>query len=374
MSQRISDVEKNIYNAIKEFSVDINCELNHYDGFSRTIWKKCCDYGLLAMLTPSKVGGLSEKYSQIIKVAKCMGYYIKDGGFVFAVNNSLIISAYLLPKFANEELIKECYPDLFNGEKIAAYAITESESGSNSFDMRTTFEEVENGFILNGTKTYISNASIADVVVVAAQKDNQISLFLVNKNDSGFKLQYEIPKMGLEACPMGQLSFDKCFVPKESLIGKIGSGMMISNKVLEWERICSFASHLGTMERIMEQCIKYANIRRGFSKSIGSNQLISEKIAKMKIDIELGNLLLEKIMDLLDKGHSAYLESSIFKYFIGEKYSNLCIEAMQIHGAYGYSKESKLEEEVRDALASKIYSGTSEIQLDIISRMIGIKK
>lgn len=374
MKYKMTEREKAIYEAIETFSNVINNEIDGDKVFSRELWNKCCDYGILAILTPSKVGGISKTYSDILKISKCIGYYMEDSGFVFAINNSLIVSTYLLPTFASGLVIEEYYPSLINGEMIAAYAITESESGSDSFNMKTTYDEVENGYVLNGRKTYISNAPIADIFAVVARRDKELSIFLVERGDEGFQVECEIPKMGLEACPMGEITFNNCFVPKSHVIGNVGAGMNITNKVLEWERVCSFASHLGTMERIMKKCIKYANRRKGFSKTIGSNQLISEKIAKMKIDVELGNLLLEKIMNLKDEGRNTYLESSIFKYFVGEKYSNLCIEAMQIHGAFGYSKESGIEGAVRDALASKIYSGTSEIQLDIISRMIGVKK
>lgn len=363
---------KDVYEAIVDFASEINKV--ERSKFSREIWQKCCDFGILGMLTPSNVGGLADNYKDLLEMARIIGYLFEDSGFVFAINNSLIVSAFLLPKFASKELNGLLYPQLFDGRKIAAYAITETESGSDSFNMRTTYEETEQNFIINGTKTYISNVGIADVYAVVAKNENNLSVFLIDKSDIGFSINYQIEKMGLEGCPMGQISFDKCEIPKTRLIGKLGEGMNITNQVLEWERTCSFASHLGTMERIMENCISYANIRRSFGKSIGSNQLISEKISKMKIKIELGKLLLEKIQDKRVQGRSTYMESSIFKYWIGESYSLVAMDAMQIYGAYGYSKEGKIESEVRDALASKIYSGTSEIQLDIIARMLGVKK
>lgn len=364
--------KKEIYDALVQFASEINAEEN--TDFSREIWQKCCDYGVLAMLTPSKVGGFAENYTDLLEMARLIGYLFKNNGFVFAINNSLIVSAYLLPTFGSEKLKSLLYPQLFNGSMIAAYAITESESGSDAFDMNNSFIETENSFILNGTKTYISNTGIADFYAVVAKNNSKLSLFVVKKDDVGFAVDYQIPKMGLDACPMGQISFHNCEIPKERLVGKIGDGINISNKVLDWERTCSFASHLGTMERIMEQCIDYVNNRKSFGKRIGSYQLISEKIAKMKIDIELGNLLLEKIRNMKDNSKNTYIESAMFKYFIGESYSKMSIDAMQIFGAYGYSKEGKIECEVRDALASKIYSGTSEIQLDIISRLIGVKQ
>lgn len=363
-----------IYIAIKDLAEEINLELKKERGFSKSVWKKICDFGLVSVLTPDSVGGMGKSYTDILKIARYMGYVIKDSGFVFAINNSLIVSSYLLPNFANDVIKNDVYPGLYNGEHLAAYAITESESGSDVFNMKTTYKTVEDGYVLNGSKTYISNASIADVFAVVAKRDNEISIFLIKKDDIGFSVEYEIEKMGLESCPMGEIVLNNCFIKEDRVIGKIGEGMVISNKVLEWERVCSFASHLGTMQRIMEQCIKYVNLRKTHGKRLGGNQMISEKISKMKIKIELGNLLLEKIMRMKDEGRNTFLESAMFKYFVGESYAEVCIEAMQIHGAYGYSKEGEFEQEVRDSLGSKIYSGTSEIQLDIISRMCGIKK
>ncbi len=375
MDYKMNIKEKKIYNLIKDFA-DSQMNLYSSETFSRDLWNKCCEYGILALLTPKEVGGMGEDVSSIFSVAKYLGKTVKDSGFVFAINNSLIVSTFLLPKYANEELIEECYPGLYNGELIGCYAITEPDSGSDVYRINTTYELQEDFVVLNGAKIYISNATIANVFAIVAKDmlKDEYSIFLVRKEDVGFEIGKEILKMGLESCPMGEVILNKCKIPRNRVIGKIGEGMQISNMALDFERSCSFASHLGTMERIMDDCIKYVNIRNEFGKSIGSYQLVAEKIAKMKIDIELGNLLLKKITDMKDQGKNTYMESAIFKYFVGEEYSKTCIEALQIYGAYGYSKEGEIEHEVRNALAAKIYSGTSEIQLEIISRMLGVRK
>lgn len=369
----MSAQDKKIYQAIKEFAKKQMNSYSKYE-FSRELWQKCCDYGILSMLTPAKAGGMAQSYGSVLKVAKYIGEWVEDTGFVFTINNSLIVSSFLLPKYANEEMIAEFYPDLYNGKLIACYAITEPDSGSDAFKMQTTYEVKEDCIILNGTKTYISNATIADVYAVVAKNENEeYSIFMVRADDEGVSIGKEIEKMGLETCPMGELVLCNCKIPKNRVIGKLGQGMQMSNMTLDFERCCSFSSHLGTMQRVMKECITYVNSRTEFGKKIGSYQLIREKIAKIKIAVELGETLLHKIITMKDAGRNTYLESAIFKYYIGEEYCKTVIEALQIFGAYGYSKEGEIEHEVRNALASKIYSGTSEIQIDVIARMLGVK-
>lgn len=357
---------------IKKLADELNEDIK--DEFSREQYQKCADFGLLSMMTPSSVGGMAEKPSDILNALKSMGYHFHDNGLSFVVTNSAIISAFAFPKYASEEMSKDVYPGLFNGEYIGSYAITEANSGSDTYSMSTSVKRENGVLMLNGRKMYISNASIADVFIVAAKDDNgKISLVMLKKGDEGLSVGRQIHKMGLNNCPMAELIIDNCTVSEKRIVGKYGSGMLLSSYILDWERCCNFASHLGTMKRIYERCKEYIRIRKQFGQKIGEYQLISSKVVKMKIAVDMAELLLEKIGTMRDIGKSTFLESAMFKYYVGEEYAKCCTEALQIFGAYGYCTESGIEREVRDALGGKIYSGTSEIQLEIMAKMLGIK-
>jgi alkylation response protein AidB-like acyl-CoA dehydrogenase len=225
---------------------------------------------------------------------------------------------------------------------------------------------------------FISNAPIADILLVFALTDPQrgfggISTFIMEKENPGFSLGKPLDMMGLKTCPIGEVILQDCKVPKENRLGKEGGGAAIFNSEMEWERSCLFASHVGAMERDLEECIRYANNREQFGKSIGSYQAISHKIADMRTRIELSKLALYKVAWLKLTGKRAALESGIAKLFISESYVQNCLDALQLHGAYGYSTEMALERSVRDAIASKIYSGSSEIQRNMIASLIGVK-
>jgi len=195
---------------------------------------------------------------------------------------------------------------------------------------------------------------------------------LLERELEGFSSDAALDKMGLRTLQNSELIFKECEIPTKNLVGKEGQGMFIFNEVIEWERTLMAACHLGTMKRIYETCVSYAKTRRQFGKSIGKFQSISNKIAEMKTNIELGKLMLYKAAWLKDQQKRATLETSIAKLFISETLKNLCLEAIQIHGAYGFMKEAELERDLRDSIAATIYSGTSEMQKNLISAIVGL--
>ncbi len=278
--------------------------------------------------------------------------------------------------FGNESQKEEYIPYICNGERIAAQAITEADAGSDVNAMRTKAKKNDNGYTINGTKLFISNGPIADFVVVFAVTGNissslfRISCFIVDKDVEGFDRSKPIEKMGLNTLQNCELIFIDCKIPHAKLIGREGQGIVIFNEIIELERILLFAAHVGTIERLLKKCVDYTKIRRQFGKTIGSYQSISSKIARMKVKLELGKLILYKAAWLKSKIRRANIESSILKLFISESLKETCIYAIQIHGAYGYMKEYEIERDLRDSIASTIYSGTSEIQINIISRLL----
>jgi len=231
--------------------------------------------------------------------------------------------------------------------------------------------------VINGSKTFITNAQIADVVIVFANLDPAkgtagITAFVVDKGTPGFTVSGKLHKMGLRTSPMAELAFVDCEVPAENVLGKEGAGTAIFTASMEWERICILASHLGAMQRMLETCVKYAGERKQFGQPIGKFAAIGNKIAEMDIRLETARLVLYKAAWLKKQGRHPLREAAIAKAYVSEACIQTCLDAVQIHGGYGYMTEYELERELRDAISGKIYSGTTEIQKMIIAGLHGL--
>ena len=345
--------------------------------FSQEKWKKCADFGLLSLLIPEEYGGQGSDLLTSILSMEALSYACKDSGLVHAIGTQICCIVQM--SLFGSEFIKNLYlPELGNGMKIAAQAITEPDAGSDILKMKSKAHKIENGYILNGTKMFITNGPVADIVIVFAftkpekKQFGGISCLIVDKETKGFSRGKALEKMGLKTLQNGELIFEDCFIESQKLLGKEGQGMIIFSEQIEWERALLSAAHIGTMERVLESCINYAKTRTQFGQTIGKFQSISNKIANMKMNIELGKLILYKAAWLKDKRKRATLETSIGKLFISDSLKSACLEAIQIHGGYGYMREYEIERDLRDSIASTIYSGTSEIQKNIISSLAGL--
>lgn len=282
-----------------------------------------------------------------------------------------------LLKFGTSAQKHAYLPGLISGDTIGVHAMTEADSGSDAFSMHTRAERREDCYVLNGSKLYITNAPVADVVLVFASLNPGhgfagASAFLVEKGTPGFTVSRSLDKMGLRTSPMGEIILNDCEVPVENRLGKEGAGMAIFNSSMEWERSCILASAVGAMQRQMETCVRYARTRKQFGQAIGKFQSISNKIADMYVRIEAARLLIYKVAWLKQQGKSALAEAALAKVFTSEAWIQTSLDAIQIHGAYGYMAEAEIERDLRDSVAGTIYSGTSEIQRMIIARTLGL--
>ena len=341
--------------------------------FSPRMWKDISNFGLLGITIGEEFGGLGESYETAAIAFEALGYACKNNGLIFVVTNHVWVAQNLIYLFGSEPLKQKYIPMMVTGDKIGAIAITEANSGSDALAMTASAKEDGDSYILNGSKMFISNGPIADIFVVFAitqtQPSKRVTAFVVERDFEGVSTGAEIEKMGLNACPTSELLLRDVRVPKENILGRLHNGSNIMTGALELERCYEFAPHVGAMQRIMQECISQAKGRVQFGRPIGENQAVSHKIADMKIAIEMAKLMLYKIAWLKDKKRSAYLQVSIFKTFVSERYIQACRDAMQIFGAYGYTKEYDLERELRDALACSIYSGTNEMLRNTIYQM-----
>jgi alkylation response protein AidB-like acyl-CoA dehydrogenase len=345
--------------------------------FSYEAWRACAKFGIQGLPIPADLGGAGADILTTVVVMEGLGYGCHDNGLIFSLNAQMWSLQLPLVKFGSPEQHQKYLPGLISGDLIGVHAMTEPDSGSDAFSLRTTVERRGDDYVLNGTKLYITNAPVADVILVFAamagkSKMAGISAFFVEKGTPGFSVSKGLGKMGLRTSPMGEVVLEDCVVPAANRLGSEGSGMAIFNSSMAWERSCILASAVGAMQRQLEASVEYARVRKQFGQSIGKFQAVSEKVADMYLRVEAARLLIYRTAWLGDQGKSVLAEAAAAKLFASEAWVATSLDAIQVHGAYGYMTESGVERDLRDAIAGRIYSGTSEIQRVIIARMLGL--
>jgi alkylation response protein AidB-like acyl-CoA dehydrogenase len=350
-------------------------ELDKNSEFSHVNWKACADFGLQNMLVPESYGGMGLNALDFTAVMEGIGKGCRDSGLMFSINAHILACVMPLLHYGSDELKQKFLQRLASGELIGANAMTEPDTGSDVYAMRSTAVRDNDFFIINGSKTFVTNGPIADVFIVYAKTDSSkgffgISCFLVEKGTEGLSVGRKIEKMGLKTSPMSELGLIDCKVPASNMIGGEGSGGITFSDSMEWERSLILAYCIGVMERQIEDCLAYARIRKPGKQPISKYQSVTNKIADMKMRLEASRLMLYKVAWLKSLKKAASMESSLAKLYISDAFINNCRDAVQIYGGYGYMVEYELERELRDALAGTLYSGTSEIQRNIVSSLL----
>jgi alkylation response protein AidB-like acyl-CoA dehydrogenase len=345
--------------------------------FSWDHWKKCAQMGIQGLPVPQEYGGSGADTLTTVCALEALGYGCRDNGLLFSINAHMWTTEIPLMGFGTEEQKRRYLPKLISGEWIGLHAMTEPMSGSDAYALKTRAERKGDRYVLNGTKTFITNAQDAHLFVIFANLDptkggNGVSAFLVERDTPGLSVGQKLHKMGLRTSPMAEVALVDCEIPVENLLGKEFGGQAIFTTSMEWERTCILASHLGMMQRLLERSVKYARERNQFGQPIGKFAAISNKIAEMEVRLETGRLILYKAAWLKSQGKHPLRESSIAKLYVSEAAVQSCLDAIQIFGGYGYMTEYEIERELRDAISSKIYSGTSEIQKVIIAGLHGL--
>ncbi|MBK9258742.1 MAG: acyl-CoA dehydrogenase family protein [Polyangiaceae bacterium] len=345
--------------------------------FSRALWTSCADFGLLGLPFPTEYGGSGADILSTMLVMEGLGYGGRDNGLLFAVNAQMWAVQHPIATFGTTAQKERWLGRLIQGEIIGAHGMTEADSGSDAFRMRTRATRQDNGYVLDGVKTFVTNAPVADLAVVFAVTDPArgsfgISAFVVEKGMPGFSTGKSISKMGLRTSPMGELALENCFVPEENRLGREGQGSIMFSSSMEWERACILGIAVGAMERQLETCVEYARTRHQFDKPIGQFQAVSHRLADMKVRLETARLLLYKVAWLKKMGKPAHLEAAMAKLHLSEVFVQSSLDAIRIHGGYGYATEFEVERDLRDAVGGTIYSGTSDMQRNIIARFLGV--
>lgn len=345
--------------------------------FSKAGWQACAEFGLQSMIIPERYGGLAFDLFDVVATLEGIGYGCRDNGLVFSINAHIWGSEIALSRFGSDALREKYLPGFCNGAIVGANAMTEPNSGSNVYALTTTAVKKDKFYILNGTKTFVTNGPVANAFLVYAKTGKNpgfsgISCFLVEKGTKGLSVGKNFEKMGLRTSPMSEVGLQDCEVPAENLVGQEGMGGIIFNDSMEWERTFILINSLGVSEYIIDKCIEYARIRKTGALPIGKFQSISNRIADMKARLEASRLLIYKAVSLKRAGKQSTMDSSIAKLNASEAYIKNCQDALRIFGGYGYMTETAIECELRDAMASCLYSGTSDIQRNIITAMLGL--
>lgn len=340
--------------------------------FDWEAWRKTADFGLLGFPIPEKYGGSGVDALDLCIAMEGFGEGAGDAGFVSSIGAHMIICELPIWLFGTEAQRERYLPRLCSGDWVGAFALTEPNAGSDAASIITRADKKGDHYILNGTKVFITNGPVAQIVVVLATIDRSkgakgVTAFLVEKGTPGFYVSRTLEKMGLKASPTGELVFEDCVIPSENLLGEEGKGFAIAMATLEWERASMLPALVGIAERRLKEAVRYAKERVQFGRPIAEFQAIQHKLADMKVWLELSKLILYKVAWMKKNGMPAGLEASIGKLFFTETTRTAAIHALQIHGGWGYMKDFPIERDLRDTVAGPIGGGTSEIQRSLIA-------
>jgi alkylation response protein AidB-like acyl-CoA dehydrogenase len=345
--------------------------------FTQEGWRRCGELGLLGLSLPPHYGGQGFDALTTARMVEAFARGQHDMGLVFAAMAHLFACAMPISEYGTDEVQARFLPRLSSGEWVAANAITEEQAGSDVSALRTRAVRARDGYVLTGTKSWVSNGPVADVFVVYAITDPSLghlgsSAFVVERDRPGVIIGEPFAKMGLSSCPAGELRLDGCQVPAGNRLGLEGQGGAIFQHSMRWERSCLFASYVGMMDRLLERCVMHAKERRQFGRSIACNQAISHRLADMKLRLEAARLLLYQACWTLDQGERSVLEVSLAKVAVSEAAIQASLDAIQIFGSAGYATAMGIEQALRDSVPSTIFSGTSEIQRELIVKELGL--
>ena len=377
MDFALTETHQMIRETAKKFADDRvapgSVERDEKEEFPHDIIKELGELGFMGMMVPEEWGGAGLDTISYVVAMEEVSRVDASVGVIMSVNNSLV--CYGLNKYGSADQKERYLRDLAAGKKLGAFALSEPEAGSDASNQRTTAVRDGDAYILNGTKNWITNGSTADLVLVMAATDRSkgpkgISTFLVEKGSPGFSVARKEKKLGIRSSDTVSLSFTDCRVPVANRIGEEGDGFGFAMKTLEGGRIGIAAQALGIAQGSLDASVRYAKERKAFDHPIAEFQAIQFKLADMATNIEAARMLIYHSAFLKDAEKPFGKEASMAKLYASKIAVQAALEAIQIHGGYGYVREYLVERYLRDAKITEIYEGTSEIQRIVVSRAL----
>jgi len=374
MDFKLTDEQRLIRKAARDFAAkELAPNVREWEEtatFSHDTFDKMGRLDFTGLYVPEKYGGTGVGRL----TAAVIFEELSKGCFATAVYLSVHnMVANLIYQYGNEEQRERWVEPLAAGKKLAAYSLTEAEAGSDAASLSTTAVKTDGGYLLNGTKLYVTNGGIADVYAIMVRTDDTekqkgISAVVVEKGTSGFTFGPHEPKMGLNASPTTELHFNDCFIPAENLLGEEGRGFNMALTALNGGRISIGACSTGLAQQAFDYALAYAHKRQQFGRSIFGFQGLQFLMADLATEIEAARLLVYRAASLMDEGEPAVLEAAMGKRFATDMAMRVTTEAVQILGGYGYMKSYPVEMYMRFAKVAQIFEGTNQIQRVVIAR------
>ncbi|MFE5871270.1 L-prolyl-[peptidyl-carrier protein] dehydrogenase [Streptomyces roseifaciens] len=342
----------------------------------RRRWRLAGKQGIVGASVPAAYGGSGLDAVTTAALMEALGYGCADQGFAFSVAAHLFAAVMPVTEFGTEEQKQRWLPPLASGEAIAAHAITEPHAGSDALNLQTRAVRKGDAYVINGSKCFTTNSPVADVFVLQAATSPGggffgLTTFVVEADTPGLTVGPRYDKVGLRGSPMADVHLADCVVPAANVLGEEGAGASIFSSSMKWERTCLFATYVGAMQRVLESTVDYAREREQFGSAIGGFQAVSHRIVDMTIRLESARLLLYKAACGLAAGSDDEVAPALAKVAVSEAAVQLGLDAVQLRGALGILG-GEAETFLRDALPSRIFSGTNEIQKNNAARALGL--
>ncbi|WP_249669996.1 acyl-CoA dehydrogenase [Bacillus altitudinis] len=377
MQFQLSDEHEMIQKMVRDFAKNevepTAAERDETESYDPAIFRQMAELGLTGIPWPEENGGIGSDYLAYVIAVEELSRVCASTGVTLSAHTSL--ASWPIYTFGTDEQKETYLKPLAAGQKIGAYALTESGSGSDAGGMKTTAVKAGNEYVLNGAKIFITNGGIADYYIVFAVTDQDASsrnttAFIVEKETQGFSIGKKESKLGIRSSPTTEINFEDCRIPERNRLGQEGEGFKIAMMTLDGGRNGIAAQAVGIAQGALDAAVNYAKERKQFGKPIIQQQGIAFKLADMATAIEASRLLTYQAAWLETKGLPYGKESAMSKLFAGDTAMKVTTEAVQIFGGYGYTKDYPVERYMRDAKITQIYEGTQEIQRLVISRKL----
>ncbi len=344
------------------------------ESFDRGLWRKLADYGVFGLIAPAEVGGQGRSLMDLLLVLEGIGYGCPDIGLALAVGAHLWGVVDPLIRHGSSEQKQTYLPPLIDGRWIGAHNVTEWETGSDVSAMQTTAGQTDQGWVINGTKSYITNGPVADLHLVYGRMDDpqrRRLVFLIIPPDTPGVSTKRLPTLGTRTCTLGETTFTDCRVPADATLGRAGAGAALFRDAIERERAMIFAPILGAMQWQLDQGVDYAQQRQAFGKPIAAQQAVAKRLAEMALRLESARLLVYRAAQELDAGR-APMASSMAKIAASEAFVASSLDLIRTFGGSGYLRQTGVEHFLRDATGSVLFSGTNDVLFGVIARQLGL--